>query len=113
MIRVYYLETERIGNTDTVKGMEYIHNTILGVEDDLRKLIQDTTDIEHNGLIGVAVSWRAATNEEIELLATLPAPIPDPPDIVLIKKYLADPHSGLPDLETAFVALARLFLGIK
>lgn len=37
--------------------------------------------------------------------------IPDLPDMIALKKYLADPHSGLPDLEKAFQALARLFLG--
>lgn len=76
MIRVYYLETERIGNTDTLKGIEYIHDAILGVEDSLRKLIQDTTDGEHAGLIAVAVSRRVATPDEIALLAALPAPAP-------------------------------------
>ena len=33
------------------------------------------------------------------------------PDVVALKAYLADPHSGLPDLEMAFQALSRLFLG--
>ncbi len=38
--------------------------------------------------------------------------IPDSPDVVLLKEYLSDPHSGLPDLEEAFQALARLYLGL-
>ncbi len=40
-----------------------------------------------------------------------PLVIPDSPDVVLLKTYLSDPHSGLPDLEEAFQALARLYLG--
>jgi len=76
MIRVYYLETERIANTDTVNGIQYIHDAILGVEGILRVLIQDTTVPEHNFLIAIAKSWRAATAAESTLLATLPPPAP-------------------------------------
>jgi len=76
MIRTYYLETVRIDNTDTVKGIEYIHNAVLDVEGTLRKLIQDTTAEEHNGLIAVAVSWREATQDEVTQLEALPPPPP-------------------------------------
>ena len=51
-----------------------------------------------------------------ELITGTPRPIVIPvesPDVIALKKYLADPHSGLPDLETAFQALARLYLGVK
>jgi len=65
MIRVYYLETEMIDGAEKPKGIEYIHHAILEVEGMLRKLIQDTTDEEHNGLIAVANTWREATQEEI------------------------------------------------
>ena len=37
--------------------------------------------------------------------------VPQNPDIVTLRKYLADPHSGLPDLESAFIALVKLYLG--
>ena len=84
MIRIYYLETERIANTDTVKGIQYIHDAILDVEGTLRKLIQDTTDIEHTGLIKVAKSWREAEKQEIDSLNDMKArnPImPSPRDL--------------------------------
>ena len=42
-----------------------------------------------------------------------PPIIPDSPDVVLLKQYMADPHSGLPPLEDAFQALVRLYLGIS
>ncbi len=115
MIRTYYLETEidTVTGLQTVKGIQYIHDAILGVEGTLRKLIQDTTDTEHAGLETVAVSWREATAEEKTALTTLPISIPvlDSPDVITLKQYLVDPHSGLPDLEMAFQALARLYLG--
>ncbi len=72
MKRVYYLETELIDNTEVIKGAQYIHNAVLDVEGTLRKLIQDTTNTEHTGLIAVAVSWREANTNEIAQLATLP-----------------------------------------
>ena len=41
-----------------------------------------------------------------------PEPVaPENPDVTTLQAYLADPHSGLPDLETAFQALTRLYLG--
>ena len=78
MKRVYYLETVRVGNTDTVKGIEYIHQAILGVEGTLRKLIQDTTNVEHNGLTTIAKSWRDATDVEIAQLASIPKSVLTP-----------------------------------
>jgi len=50
-----------------------------------------------------------------KLVTGVPRPIVipvDSPDKITLKKYLADPHSGLPDLETAFQALVRLYLGV-
>ena len=64
LIRVYYLKSDRIDKTDTVKGIEYIHNAILDVEGALNKLIQDTTDAEHIELSRLAEIWRNATDEE-------------------------------------------------
>ena len=64
MIRVYLLKTEIKGETETLKGIEYIHNAILDVEGNLRKLIQDTTDAEHTELSKLAENWRNASDEE-------------------------------------------------
>lgn len=82
MVRIYYLETEIIDNAEVVKGIEYIHGGVLGVEGILRKLTQDTTEDEHNGLAAIAVSWREATADEILQLEAIIAmtyqPLPDP-----------------------------------
>lgn len=80
MIRVYYLETERIDNTDTVKGIEYIHDAILTQENSLWKLIQDTINGEHARLVAVCVSWRIAIAEEIAQYEAYLATIPPPPE---------------------------------
>jgi hypothetical protein len=62
MIRVYYLKAEIKDNTECCIGQQYIHDAILGIAGILRKLIQDTTEPEHNGLI-------KATKEESEQLS--------------------------------------------
>ena len=77
MKRVYYLGIERIDKVEVVKGAAFIHDAILGIEGTQRKLIQDTTQAEHDGLISVATSWREATQEEIAQLAMLPPPLTD------------------------------------
>lgn len=88
MIRIYYLETELIDNTEVVKGAQYIHNAWLGIEDSLRKLIQDTTDAEHTGLIALAVSWREPTTEEIAIFNGLPPPVS--PEELLADQRMAE-----------------------
>ncbi len=62
MIRVYYLETVK---GEVVKGGGFIHHAILDFEGGLRRLLQDTTPTEHNGLVAAAVSWREADKDEI------------------------------------------------
>lgn len=89
MIRVYYLEVERVDNTDVVKGIEYIHSAILEVDGTLRKLTQDTTDAEHAGLIPMSESWREATQEEIALLEAVEPPPPPDPDAVRVAQLLS------------------------
>jgi len=80
VIRVYYLKTQRVNNTDIVNGNEYIHGAILDDEGTLRKLIQDTTDNEHAGLIKVAEKWRDATEDEVQQLEAMKAHFPyEPP----------------------------------
>ena len=82
MIRVYYLDTIIINQTEVVVGSEYIHQAILSVEGTLRKLIQDTTDVEHSALASLAESWRDATPQEIAALDALPAVPPPDPDYI-------------------------------
>ncbi|GAI84850.1 unnamed protein product [marine sediment metagenome] len=106
MKRVYYLEVERVNNTDTVKGSQYIHDAILGIEGTLRKLIQDTTKEEHSGLVAVAESWREATPDEIAQLEALP-PTPEPtPDELRASEILATSPEMIP--QTEIVELLRI-----
>jgi hypothetical protein len=64
MIRTYYLETETINDSLQCKAQQYIHNAMLSIEGNLRKLVQDTTSIEHDELIKAAKSWRLPTDDE-------------------------------------------------
>lgn len=74
MIRTYFLKTKRIDGVDTCDGMEFIHDALLTTEGELRKLIQDTTDTEHKGLIKVADNWRETDKEEIAIFQKMPKP---------------------------------------
>jgi len=64
MIKTYFLPVNRIDNVETVAGMEYIHNAVLGVEGTERKLIQDTTPEEDFFLSTLSSMSREATDEE-------------------------------------------------
>ena len=79
MIRTYSLTTELIDGAEQPKGIEHIHHAILDIEDTKRKLVQDTTDEEHNALVAVADSWRKATTEEAKQLTDMKAGIPADP----------------------------------
>lgn len=84
----YWKRTNPDGTTNTVES--YSHNL----------------DVE--GAIEI-------TKQEFDdFIASIPVPEPEPdsPDRIILKNYLADPHSGLPDLKTAFQALAGLYLGL-
>ena len=82
-IRVYYLEVERIENTEKVRGIEYIHNAILECSEkpNVRKLIQDTIEAEHTALSALALEVRKPTPQEIEAFNTLPIPSPPARDL--------------------------------
>ena len=77
MIKTYLLPVERIDNTDTVKGAEYIHNAILEGTDkpDMRRLIMDTTPDEDSALSTLAVKVEEPTQRDIDNYASLPEPI--------------------------------------
>jgi hypothetical protein len=106
MIRVYYLETEKIDNTEYCKGQQYIHRAILEVEGTLRKLLQDTTDGEHNGLIKVADSWREANQDEIAGLTKFKADFPDIPARDIFKE-VDDLKASLTKAQTDITALQK------
>ena len=58
------------------------------------------------------LKWNSEQEIPLDLNSTIEPVRPEPnPNLITLKKYMVDPHSGLPDLETAFQALARLYLG--
>ena len=64
MIRTYYLNVQKIDNTEVMDGLEYVHNALVDMEGELRRVIQDTTQDEHDALITIATKWRKSTAEE-------------------------------------------------
>jgi len=80
MIRVYDLPVIVIDDAETVAGIEFIHHSLLACTEQplVRKLIQDTTPLEHDGLVAVALEWREAYKIEIALLNSLDFPLPLP-----------------------------------
>ena len=86
MIRVYYLGTEIVNKAECPRGIDYIHDAILGIEGTQRKLTQDTTEEEHTGLIAVADSWRDADEKEINQLNDMKASLPTEPARDILKE---------------------------
>lgn len=108
MIRVYYLETELVDGAEVVKGSEFIHHALLSIEGSLRKLLQDTTEAEHTGLITVAESWREATEDEAQQLANEEWGLEPEPPLV----FAPLPGTGLPaQVENIKAFLQKAFPG--
>lgn len=91
MIRVYFLPVETIDGTEQVAGIEWIHDALLECTEDpnIRKLTQDTTQTEHDGLVAVAIAWRDATQEEITLFNAQVEIIPPDPDTLRAEELLS------------------------
>jgi len=83
MIKIYYLPIDRVDNTDTVRGVEYIHNAILQCTEksDVRKLIRDTTPAEDLALSALAIKVGTPTKTDIANYQSLPAPSPPARDL--------------------------------
>ena len=79
MIRVYFLPVETIDGTEQVAGIEFMHDALLECTEDpqVRCLIQNTTQDEHDGLVAVALTWREP--EAIELAQFNAREIEPPP----------------------------------
>lgn len=69
MIRVYFLPVITQEGTESVVCADLIHDALLlcTEQPDRRKLIMDTTDVEHTQLADAAEAHRDATQEEIDL----------------------------------------------
>lgn len=91
MIRVYYLGVIRENNTDTIQGISLIHHALILTTKGpaTRKLIMDTTDLEHNTLTSIALSHRLAYASEIDLYNAQVIIEPPNPDIVRATELLA------------------------
>lgn len=68
MIRVYLLPVEQIDGTEQVAGIEIIHDALLFTTADPleRKLIMDTTELEHALFEPLAIHRWEATEAEIQ-----------------------------------------------
>lgn len=90
MIRVYFLHLELVDGVEQVSCIEWIHDALLECteEPDVRKLIQDTTPVEHAHLSDFALEVRDATQDEFDRYnARIPLPTPDP-DILRAEELL-------------------------
>ena len=69
MKKVYTLPVARTGDTDTVAGIDLMHDATLTLDNDQATLIMDTTTDEDRQLSALASNVRAASIEEERQLA--------------------------------------------
>lgn len=91
MITVYFLPVITANNTETVAGIEFIHDGILEATEDpmTRKLIMDTTAIEDAHLTPLAIETRYPTPAEVEQYISQVVIVPPDPDTVRAEELLA------------------------
>lgn len=91
MIRVYLLPVENLDGTEQVAGIEIIHDALLltTADPDTRKLIMDTSDLEHAILEGFANAWWEAYEDEIQQYNEQVEIIPPDPDTIRAEELLA------------------------
>ena len=79
-------------NTETVAGLAIIHDALLECTDqpDTRKLIMDTTELEHLALSTVAVEVRDATADEIDQYSAQVVITPPDPDTLRAAELLTN-----------------------
>ncbi|MBA7662911.1 hypothetical protein ES703_70944 [subsurface metagenome] len=115
MIRVYFLPVEIIDHTEVVAGTEFIHDALLECTEnpEIRKLIQDTTEDDHNSLVAVCHLWTDATPEEIDLYNATVTPEPPDPDADIARDILST-HPGTiePPALTTLIRIYAKRLGI-
>lgn len=91
MIKVYLLPVTSINGTETVTGSDIIHDAILITTEDpnVRKLIMDVTQDEHDQLSALATEHRDATPEEQDYYNSLVSPVVPDPDRVRALELLS------------------------
>lgn len=109
MILVYFLPVETIDGTEQVAGIEFIHDALLECteEPDVRKLTQDTTQEEHDGLFIVATDIREPTQLELERFHAEVIPFVPDPDTIRAEEILHNPTIPIPAPDLA--ELVRIF----
>lgn len=109
MIRVYFLPVETIDGTEQVAGIEFIHDALLEAtaETDIRKLIQDTSQAEHDGLVAAGGISEAATQKDIDRYHEQVIIPPPDPDYDRACEILSNPAIPIPAPDLA--KLVRIF----
>lgn len=91
MIRVYLLPVETIDGAEQVAGIEFIHDALqLTTETPgTRRLIMNTTQVEHDALVAVAGDTYPASQDEIDLYNAQVEILPPDPDTIRAQEILA------------------------
>ena len=96
MIKVYILPVERLDNTDTVVGIEYIHDALLTYNVEQATLIQDTFPNEDAALSLLAIEVRDPTSEEIARFEAIEPTLPPTADEIRLKEICDIGNSAIP-----------------
>ncbi len=109
MILVYLLPVTTIGGIEQVAGIEFIHDAVVECTENptIRKLIQDTTQAEHDGLFLVALSIDEPTPDELTLYNAREIPPPPTPDYIRGCEILHNPNRPMPATDVA--EILRIF----
>ncbi|MBA7659129.1 hypothetical protein ES703_67094 [subsurface metagenome] len=91
MITIYFLPVVSANNTDTVAGVDLMHDGILEATEDplTRKLIMNTTAQEDALLTPLAIETRYPTPDEVEQYLSQVVIVPPDPDTVRAEELLA------------------------
>lgn len=100
-MKVYFLPVDLVDGTHQVVGVEFIHDALLeGTEvPDIMKLIQDTTDAEHAGLVASGAVPAEATQEDIDRYYAQVVIMPPDPDIVRAQELLGTSPAVITQVE--------------
>lgn len=109
MILIYFLPVHIIDDAEQVAGIEFIHNALLECTEDpaIRKLTQDATQEEHEGLFMVALDIREPTQEEIDRFHAEVIPFFPSQDTLDAEAILHNPSIPIPAPDLA--KLVRIF----
>lgn len=91
MLRVYFLFVDQVGDVETVRGTDIMHDAILLAtwDKDKRQLIMDTSDAEHLALATLAISWRNPLPQEIDLFNSIIFSLPPSTDTIRAEEILS------------------------